>query len=121
MVKRGNLLENGTPLIEIVKNDPIWANFNISERFLLDLERTSKREDDNSLDPTNFRFNFNAVVIRDFRLRDIWTTTIRKSTKTPERCNCELFLITRPTEGSLCCPVCSCACEFRSASTKMHF
>ncbi len=55
MVKRGNLVENGTPLIEIVKNDPIWANFNVSERFLLDLERTSKREQDNSIDPTNIK------------------------------------------------------------------
>ncbi len=53
MVKRGNLVESGTPLVEIVKNDPIWANFNISERFLLDFERTSKREQDNSIDPTN--------------------------------------------------------------------
>ena len=40
MVKRGNLVESGTPLVEIVKNDPIWANFNVSERFLLDFERT---------------------------------------------------------------------------------
>jgi RND family efflux transporter MFP subunit len=55
MVKRGNLVESGTPLVEIVKNDPIWANFNVSERFLLDFERTSKRERDNSIDPTNVK------------------------------------------------------------------
>ncbi len=55
MVKRGNLVENGTPLIEIVKNDPIWANFNVSERFLLDFERASKRNADNSIDPTNVK------------------------------------------------------------------
>ena len=55
MVKRGNLVENGTPLIEIVRNDPIWANFTISERFLLDFERESKRKKDDSLDPTNVK------------------------------------------------------------------
>ncbi len=44
LVKRGNLVENGTPLVEIVKNEPIWANFNINERFLLTLERRTKRE-----------------------------------------------------------------------------
>lgn len=55
MVKRGNLVESGTPLVEIVKNDPIWANFNVSERFVLDLERTSKREQDNSIDPSNIK------------------------------------------------------------------
>ncbi len=55
MVKRGNLVENGTPLVEIVKNDPIWANFNVSERFLLDFERASKRNADNSIDPTNVK------------------------------------------------------------------
>ena len=55
MVKRGNLVENGTPLIEIVKNDPIWANFNISERFLLDFERASNRNEDNRIDPTNVK------------------------------------------------------------------
>ena len=55
MVKRGNLVENGTPLIEIVRNDPIWANFTISERFLLDFERESRRQADNSIDPTNVK------------------------------------------------------------------
>ncbi len=55
MVKRGNLVENGTPLIEIVKNDPIWASFNISERFLLDLERASGRQEDQSLDLTKVK------------------------------------------------------------------
>jgi RND family efflux transporter MFP subunit len=55
MVKRGNLVDNGTPLIEIIKNDPIWANFNISERFLLDLERNSGRSENNSIDPTKIK------------------------------------------------------------------
>ncbi len=50
LVKRGNLVENGTELVEIIKNDPIWANFNISERFLLDLERTSDRDGDKKID-----------------------------------------------------------------------
>lgn len=44
LVKEGNIVDDGTPLIEIVKNDPIWANFNINERFLLDLERQSNLE-----------------------------------------------------------------------------
>jgi len=55
LVKRGNMVENGTPLIEIVKNDPIWANFNINERFLLNLERQPGREKDGSLDPTSIK------------------------------------------------------------------
>lgn len=48
MVKRGNLVEDGTALVEIVQHDPIWANFNISERFLLDFERQTNRENDGS-------------------------------------------------------------------------
>ena len=55
LVKRGNLVESGTPLVEIVKNDPIWANFNISERFLLDFERQSRHREDNSVDPSNIK------------------------------------------------------------------
>ncbi len=39
LTKRGNLVENGTELVEIVQHDPIWVNFNISDRLLLDLER----------------------------------------------------------------------------------
>ncbi len=39
LVKQGNMVENGTELIEITRNNPIWANFNISERFLLNLDR----------------------------------------------------------------------------------
>ncbi len=45
MVKRGSMVENGTPLVEIVKDNPIWANFSINERFLLKLERESNRAD----------------------------------------------------------------------------
>ena len=41
-VKRGNLVSNGTELATIVKNDPIYALFNISERHLLQLGRSSK-------------------------------------------------------------------------------
>lgn len=49
MVKRGNLVENGTELVEIVRNNPIWANFNISESFVLNLEREkAQREVDKS-------------------------------------------------------------------------
>ncbi len=53
LVKRGNLVENGTELIEIVKNDPIWANFNISERFLLTLQRQSADGDQSPRDPAD--------------------------------------------------------------------
>ena len=55
MVKRGNLVESGTPLVEIIQNDPIWANFNVSERFLLDFERNSTRNKANALDLTNVK------------------------------------------------------------------
>ncbi len=55
IVKRGNLVENGTELIEIVKNDPIWANFNLSERFLLDLQRESGRDGRQAQDTTNVK------------------------------------------------------------------
>lgn len=46
LVKRGNLVENGTPLVEIVKNDPIWVNFNINERFLLSMEKNRSKSGD---------------------------------------------------------------------------
>ena len=55
LVKIGNLVENGTPLIEIVKNDPIWANFNVSERFLLDFEKAANRNEDKSIDLSNIK------------------------------------------------------------------
>ena len=42
LVKEGNLVDVGTELVEIVKNDPIWANFNISEKFLLQMEQNTK-------------------------------------------------------------------------------
>ena len=42
-VKRGNLVENGSLLATVVTNDPIWANFFISERVLLSLQRSSPR------------------------------------------------------------------------------
>ncbi len=55
MVKRGNLVESGTELVEIVKNDPIWANFNINERFLLNLERQSRSVAGVPPDPTTMK------------------------------------------------------------------
>ena len=55
LVKRGNLVENGTPLIEIVKNDPIWANFNINERFLLNIDRESKRRNTEPADLSSIK------------------------------------------------------------------
>ncbi len=55
LVKRGNLVENGTELIQIVKNDPIWANFNLSERFILDLERYSKKAPEEKFDPSTVK------------------------------------------------------------------
>ena len=44
LVKNGNLVDVGTELVEIVKNDPIWANFNISEKFLLEMEKSTKQD-----------------------------------------------------------------------------
>ncbi|MGI9516711.1 MAG: efflux RND transporter periplasmic adaptor subunit [Pirellulaceae bacterium] len=48
LTKRGNLVENGTDLVEIVQHDPIWVNFNISDRLLLDLEREYGARSDSS-------------------------------------------------------------------------
>lgn len=55
IVKRGNLVDNGSDLVEIVKNDPIWANFNISERFLLTLENNYERHADETINPKNVK------------------------------------------------------------------
>jgi RND family efflux transporter MFP subunit len=55
MVKRGNLVESGTELVEIVQNDPIWANFNINERFLLSLERQKRSATGVPPDPTTMK------------------------------------------------------------------
>ena len=40
--KIGNLVGVGDELTSIVQGNPIWVNFNISERFLLDLQRSNK-------------------------------------------------------------------------------
>ena len=45
-VTRGNLVRNGTLLATVVAENPIWANFNISERNLLRLQKTSERPED---------------------------------------------------------------------------
>jgi RND family efflux transporter MFP subunit len=55
MVKGGNLVENGTQLIEIVKWDPIWVNFNITERFLLSLKRHSESDEEGSFDREKYK------------------------------------------------------------------
>ena len=44
LVKVGNLVKDGDELTEIVSNKKVWANFNISERFLLSLERDADSE-----------------------------------------------------------------------------
>jgi RND family efflux transporter MFP subunit len=38
-VKKGNLVDDGTLLATITQFDPIWAKFNISERYVNELER----------------------------------------------------------------------------------
>lgn len=55
MVKRGNLMEKGTPLVEIIKNDPIWANFSVSSRFVLEIEKSSKRQPGEELDLSSIK------------------------------------------------------------------
>ena len=60
MVKIGNLVQNGDPLIEIVSADKVWANFNISERFLLNLERES---DKNKNEEGERRFKPNTIPV----------------------------------------------------------
>ncbi len=58
MVKIGNLVQNGDPLIEIVSADKVWANLNISERFLLNLERET---DKNKNEEGGRRFKPNTI------------------------------------------------------------
>ncbi|MCH2181148.1 MAG: efflux RND transporter periplasmic adaptor subunit [Mariniblastus sp.] len=44
VAKIGNLINVGDELTSIIKENPIWANFNISERFLLDFQRENKEK-----------------------------------------------------------------------------
>jgi len=46
LVKSGNLVDgnSATELTTVIKYDPIWANFNISERALLDLSKSRDEE-----------------------------------------------------------------------------
>jgi len=45
VAKIGNLLKEGDELTSIIKENPIWVNFNISERFLLDFQRENKEQE----------------------------------------------------------------------------
>ena len=45
-VTRGNLVQNGTLLTTVVSHNLIWANFNISERDLLRLQRSDPQSKD---------------------------------------------------------------------------
>jgi RND family efflux transporter MFP subunit len=54
-VKLGNLVKSGEPLVEIVRRDPIWANFNVSERFLLDFQRANATKDDERINPKDVK------------------------------------------------------------------
>lgn len=51
-IKVGNLVEDGTILTTVVKSQPIWANFSISERDLLALQKSSTRDRSERLDLT---------------------------------------------------------------------
>lgn len=42
LAKAGNLVQNGTELVEIIKSDPIWANFNVRESFIIKRDREGK-------------------------------------------------------------------------------
>lgn len=63
MVKIGNLVQNGDPLIQIVSADKVWANFNISERFLLNLERETDKNK-NEEGGRNFKPNTIPVSLK---------------------------------------------------------
>lgn len=53
LVKRGNLVKPGDDLIEVIQNDPIWVNFNISERFLLQMQREAREAGKPKFSPSN--------------------------------------------------------------------
>ncbi|MGY8749703.1 MAG: efflux RND transporter periplasmic adaptor subunit [Pirellulales bacterium] len=42
MIKSGNLVEIGDELVEIINSEPIWANFNVRESFILERNRSGK-------------------------------------------------------------------------------
>ncbi len=42
LAKAGNLVQSGTELVEIIKSDPIWANFNVRESFIIKRDREGK-------------------------------------------------------------------------------
>ena len=65
-VKVGNLVDNGTELVTIVQNDPIWANFNISERFLLTMEDNAKRNENQEIDLPSIRVELQRMGDTDF-------------------------------------------------------
>ena len=50
LAKAGNLVQNGTELVEIIKSNPIWANFNVRESFIIKRDREGKLrgEDDDT-------------------------------------------------------------------------
>ena len=44
VAKIGNLINVGDELTSIIKENPIWVNFNVSERLLLDMQRENKEQ-----------------------------------------------------------------------------
>ena len=52
-VTRGNLVQNGVLLATVVANNSIWANFNISERDLLLMQRSDPKPEDFDINTIN--------------------------------------------------------------------
>ncbi len=63
IIKPGNLVESGSHLTTIVQRDPIWANFNINERYLLALMNSEKNENNANKGNDNYK-NIKAALKR---------------------------------------------------------
>ena len=55
VAKIGNLINIGDELTSIIQGNPIWVNFNISERFLLDFQRENKKKRDPARDLSSIK------------------------------------------------------------------
>ncbi len=68
LVKEGNLVDPGSELVEITKLNPIWANFNLNERLVLDLEKKHRSEDDatDRFDPTKVKVDLQRLGEKEY-------------------------------------------------------
>ena len=64
LVKKGNLVENGTHLATVIDQDSIFANFSIDDRTLLELKKTRRLENKEKMLPDEWK-NFSIFLQRE--------------------------------------------------------